>query len=737
MKKYIGVIILFLFANSVSAQFYCNRDVSIPVTNSGVPLRMPWTGGLNFPLFSQIDFNHDGLQDLFVFDRSDNRVTTYLNNGNAATTCWEYAPEYENAFPRMNGWAFLYDYNCDGKPDLFTVGFRNNSISQYVNDSPLGGLHFSLVDSAMLMDGGIGGPTNIFASGLLMPNFNDIDNDGDMDIIGQQFQCVGSFAYYKNYSMEDYGVCDSLNDYSLETNSWGKFALRSGVFSVVSIGFYNINCFSSGQPSYDMSAAAPMDDTFANIFTIDIDGDGDKDALIGDSQTHNSLLAINGGDPNVAFVTGQDSMFPNYNVPVDLQSFTMHSYVDVDNDNIRDLIVSNYEYENNRGCYFYKNIGTDASPVFSYNQNDFMQDQMIDVGDAASPVLYDYNNDGLLDLIIGNKSKTTSPTLYTSGLTLYKNIGTINNPAFEFVTDDFAGLVASQYVGKLSPAFGDIDGDGDQDMLLGYNTGKIIYYKNDGGNFVLNTTNYMSIDVGNASSIQIFDVNRDGLLDLIVGEQNGLLNYFENVGTSTSALFAVSPTVSPFGNILLNVSPTIDGFTTSHVFRQNNDTKMLVSNMNGEVMLYGNIDSNVTGTFTFLDTIATKYAGNRYGYLTSLGGGDLNGDGREDMVLGFYAGGVQISFQSQLNEIISLGTKNTLDVFPNPSNGEFVVKMITKESKVPFDIVDVQGKKVLDGQLIDGYSVVKLPHISPGIYFLKVFSPANNQVIKVVVTENN
>ena len=281
--------------------------------------------------------NDDGRQDLFCFDRSDNRVTTYLNNGNAGPDCWEYAPEYENIFPAMTGWAFLYDYNCDEKPDLMTVGFRNNSISQYINDSPPGGLHFTLVDSTMLVNGGAGGPANIFASALLMPNFNDIDNDGDMDIIGQQFQCVGAFAYYKNMTMEHYGVCDSLNDYVLETYSWGKCALRSGAYSNVVIGFFNINCFANPFDQFDMSTAAPMDDTYANIYTIDIDGDGDKDALIGDSQTHNSLLAINTPSSGVDIMTSQDTAFPSYNVPVDIQSFAMHSYVDVDNDQIRDL----------------------------------------------------------------------------------------------------------------------------------------------------------------------------------------------------------------------------------------------------------------------------------------------------------------------------------------------------------------------------------------------------------------
>ena len=720
--------------NLATAQFYFNRDINIPVSN-GTPISLPWAGGLNFPLFSEIDFNNDGLKDLFVFDRGDNRVSTYLNNGNIGSNCWDYAPQYENAFPSMNGWAFLYDYNCDDKPDLLTVGFRNNSITQYVNDSPIGGLHFTLVDSMILMQGGAGGASNIFASGLLMANFNDIDNDGDMDIIGQQFQCVGAFAYFKNYSMEHYGVCDSLNDYQLETNAWGKFALRSGVYPNVAIGFYNINCFSSGQPSYDMSLAAPMDDTFANIFTIDIDGDGDKDALIGDSQTNNSLLAINGGTSALAFMTSQDTAFPSYNVPVNLQSFTQHSYVDADNDSIRDLIVANDEYENNKGCYYYKNVGTDDSPIFSFVQNNFLQDQMIDVGEAAAPVLFDYDNDGLLDLVIGNKSKTINPTLYSVSLTLYRNVGTASSPAFEFVTDDFAGMAAYNLRGKISPAFGDMDGDGDKDLLIGNNDGTILYFKNNLGAFTLSSANFMGIDVGSASSVQIFDVDLDGKLDLVVGEQNGLLNYFQNVGSVNAPFFTVSPTVSPFGSINLAVNPSVDGFTSAYVFRQNNDTKMLVTQMHGDVLLYGNIDGNVNGTFTLLDTIVTKYLGNRYGFLNTVSGGDLNNDGKEDMIVGLFGGGVQVFYQSIINNTADQTIRNSVQIFPNPVIDNFVLRVNSVSSNLEYALLDLQGRKIISGKVVDGYSIVNTESLAEGIYLLHVFSSTFNNSIKVVVAK--
>src|SRR4051812_3512388 len=80
MKKISAFAAFFFLALLVDAQIYFNRNISIPVSHGGA-LQLPWAGGLNYPLFSSIDFNNDGLKDLFVFDRSDNRVSTYLNNG--------------------------------------------------------------------------------------------------------------------------------------------------------------------------------------------------------------------------------------------------------------------------------------------------------------------------------------------------------------------------------------------------------------------------------------------------------------------------------------------------------------------------------------------------------------------------------------------------------------------------------------------------------------------------------
>lgn len=714
----------------VHAQLGFRRVTDIPVTASGRQLSLPWAGGLNFTEFSNIDLNNDGRQDLFVVDRQTSRVTTFINNGQSGSDCWTYAPQYEKFFPAVSGWAKLYDYNCDGKPDLYTATFRNNGIMLYENISQSGNLEFSLVDTTVDAQSAFG-PYNIFASSYLVPTFDDIDGDGDVDILTQQFNCVGSYGYFRNRSMEDYGVCDSLDKYENVTNAWGKFAIRSGAYPQVAVGQFNITC-QSPRPTEEGYEVARRDDTYANIFTIDIDGDGDKDALIGDSQTDNSLLVINGGTPSNALMVSQDTLFPSYNVPVKMKSFTAHSYVDADNDGIKDLMVSQSEYRNYNSILLYHNNGTTLNPQFSYQRSDFLQNEMIDVGEGSAPVFVDENGDGLLDMVIGNKKISLTDSTQATGLSLYRNTGTATNPSFDLITEDYLGLGSQNYLGTLNPAFGDLDLDGDQDLLLGLDDGKMIYLRNCGGagapiTICQITTAFMSIDVGNAAAPHIADMKRDGLPDLVVGNKNGILKYYENVGSAGNPFFAVAPSIDTLGRVLVQSVGATDGFSDPFIFEYNGQFRAAVACMQGGIYLYGNIDGNLSGTWTILDTIEDKVLGNRYGYNLTVGGGDINGDSLTDLLVGLYSGGVQLYLQNDsVSGITSLQSRTGFVLYPNPAADRLVIK--SEKNSGTYTITDMTGRTLLSGLVSGGFAIVLVESLSTGMYFVRVDGSAASKL---------
>src|SRR5215210_3687980 len=73
--------LLALFPLPLTAQIAPTFDPSVPVTRNGNELQMAWAGGINFSQFSDIDLDGDGDKDLFLFDRSGNKVITLRNDG--------------------------------------------------------------------------------------------------------------------------------------------------------------------------------------------------------------------------------------------------------------------------------------------------------------------------------------------------------------------------------------------------------------------------------------------------------------------------------------------------------------------------------------------------------------------------------------------------------------------------------------------------------------------------------
>ena len=99
-----------LFGFRVNAQFGFERLLDVPVTESSSLQTMPWAGGMDYCQFSNIDLDFDGDLDLFVFDRTCDKVLTFIQNGSAGTMDWEYDPSYESVFPEdLHDWALLVD----------------------------------------------------------------------------------------------------------------------------------------------------------------------------------------------------------------------------------------------------------------------------------------------------------------------------------------------------------------------------------------------------------------------------------------------------------------------------------------------------------------------------------------------------------------------------------------------------------------------------------------------------
>ena len=173
------------------------------------------------------------------------------------------------------------------------------------------------------------------------------------------------------------------------------------------------------------------------------------------------MLTNGGTGPNMdSDMISKDGTFPSYDVPIDIDLFPAAFYLDLNNDSKRDLVAApnSYTLSNNyNGNLFYLNTSTDTTPIFSYVENGFMQNQMIEQGEGALPVLFDYNMDGLKDLVVANYGFFTAGGTFTPKFALYKNVGTATQPTYTLINSDYASVFAAINKVGLYPSFGDWD----------------------------------------------------------------------------------------------------------------------------------------------------------------------------------------------------------------------------------------------------------------------------------------
>ena len=180
----------------------------------------------------------------------------------------------------------------------------------------------------------------------------------------------------------------------------------------------------------------------ASMMTFDPDRDGDKDLLIGDPFNKTMIYLENGGTQLNANIVSQDTNFPGYDTPVNMNLFPSGYNIDVNNDGKKDILVcpnSRFNIENFQGIWFYENTGS-SQDEFELKQKDFLQDEMIDLGTNAYPAFFDYNLDGLMDIVVGNGGYYQGTNLPQHSLALFENTGSITDPKFKLVDTDYAGL---------------------------------------------------------------------------------------------------------------------------------------------------------------------------------------------------------------------------------------------------------------------------------------------------------
>jgi hypothetical protein len=197
------------------------------------------------------------------------------------------------------------------------------------------------------------------------------------------------------------------------------------------------------------------------------------------------------------------------------------AFADIDNDGSPDLFVTTVR----GGNALFKNDGHG-------HFTDITQESGLGLAAHSSGAFFfDYDNDGLLDLLVCNVGKYTYdekgpegeyvgiPNAFEGHLhpdrfehpVLYKNMG---HHHFKDVTAD-VGLDPHGWCGDAS--FADVNGDGYPDIFFLNMQGHSHYYENQGGKkFVEKTEQYFPKTPWGAMGIKFFDYDNDGRMDLFI-----------------------------------------------------------------------------------------------------------------------------------------------------------------------------------------------------------------------------
>ena len=222
-----------------------------------------------------------------------------------------------------------------------------------------------------------------------------------------------------------------------------------------------------------------------------------------------------------------DFMFNPSGVPS--LPFSQPRLFDLDADGDLDMILGSTV---DRPLYL-ENVGSPSVPAFVPGPDLFGAVESLD---AEMGVCSDLDGDGDLDLICGG----------FTGLNYYENTGSMSSPDFQHIEGYFADLEAGS---NPVPSFGDLDDDGDADLVLGFSeSGEVRIYPNTGdpGTAVFSEANneYLS-DVGLYAYPWLNDLDADGDLDLLVGRDGTGFRFFLNIGDSSSWQWQQNPTYFP------------------------------------------------------------------------------------------------------------------------------------------------------------------------------------------------
>jgi len=378
------------------------------------------------------------------------------------------------------------DLDGDGAPDLLWGDFFSQSLYLIENTGSCAADSLERVaDTYPLSD-------PVRTSGYNVPHLADLDGDEDLDLLAGVLggSGAGSSAVKNLLYLENEG-----------TNAQSSYTLRTRRFlSTLDVG----------------KVSAPA--------LVDLDGDGDRDLVVGNDQEPGTGPARLHHFENVG--TSTSPAFERRSAPLLPDAERGFNFVpafaDVDADGDPDLFLGTFSGT----VRFYRNTGTAESPRFEREPSG---DVELPQGNFATPALVDIDADRDLDLFLGSSSAEGT-------VSFYRNEGTAQTPDFTLVTETYSDIRAGE--GRTHPAFPDRNDDGAPELYLGTKSGFRVY-ENTGtpqSAAFRSAPDSLALPFRPLVAPAFADVTGDRRTDLMTGGEGGGVKFFARKASGGSAI---------------------------------------------------------------------------------------------------------------------------------------------------------------------------------------------------------
>ena len=505
---------------------------STPVTNN--PFGLTDVGKYANPTL--VDIDGDGDLDAFIGDEVG-EIRFFRNTGSASSAAFATPVSTPFGLTRMGEQASptFVDIDRDGDLDAF-IGYQAGDTKFFLNTAPGIKLTQTGGSTAVTEDGATDTYTvvlNTAPTADVTITLNNTNGQVTADVTTLTFTSA-------NWNVAQTVTVSAVNDTVNEGKHSGVIQHNASStdtnYNAIAIGTLSVAITDNELPAFPVNFLAPQSTPFglsnveheASPTFVDIDGDGDLDAFIGNN-AGNTLFFRNTPNSNAPHtpVFSQEGGTSPFGL-IDVGSTASPTFVDIDGDGDLDAFIGNFENIGDNfvgNTLFFRNTGDASTPVFS-QQGGTAPFGLGSVGTYASPTLVDIDGDGDLDAFIGDSTGNT---------VFFRNTASAgaSTPAFSMEATNPFGLV--QVGGYASPTLVDIDGDGDLDAFIGNSDGDTVFFRNTAGAgastpvFSLEASNPFSLaDVGNTANPTFADIDGDGDLDAFIGNMYGDTLFFLN-----------------------------------------------------------------------------------------------------------------------------------------------------------------------------------------------------------------